>query len=141
VGDVLADFPHIADRNGGITSSYATGEGVEGVGATRHCDLEPLGKLEETVVEWDEGERMVVSIDSAAGLPIHRATATFTLSAGADTDPASTTVGLDDESTTKYGFVGRLMKGGLERRLEKGFDGFLADLDAAASAGSTTTTT
>lgn len=70
VWDVLADFPNIADWNGGVKKSYATGEQTEGIGATRHCDLAPVGTLEETVREWQPGKKMVISIDSATKLPI-----------------------------------------------------------------------
>ena len=49
---VLADFPNIADWNGGVKKSFSTNDQTDGVGATRHCDLSPAGGLEETVVEW-----------------------------------------------------------------------------------------
>ena len=124
VWSVLADFPNIATWNGGVTNSFATSEATGGVGATRHCDLAPLGELEETIAAWDEGERMVVNIDSAKKLPIQRGAATFTLG--------------DDRTTIDYEYVpsrvlGRLAAPLLDRQLSKGFRGFLSDLDAAAN--------
>ncbi len=62
---VLADFPNIAKWNTGVTKSFATSDSRGGMGAQRHCDLAPFGELEETVKEWDDTRRMVISIDSA----------------------------------------------------------------------------
>ena len=50
---VLADFPNIADWNSGVKRSFATSDATNGAGATRHCDLAPMGALEETVVELE----------------------------------------------------------------------------------------
>ena len=69
VWSVLADFPNIADWNGGVKKSFSTSNDVQGVGAPRHCDLSPAGSVEETVREWQEGEKMVISIDSATNFP------------------------------------------------------------------------
>lgn len=120
---VLADFPNISDWNSGIKASHATSEATEGVGATRHCDLAPLGELEETIAEWDEGIRMVVNIDSAKKLPIERGVATFTIGEQA------TTIDYEYEPS---GLMGKLTGPILVKQLNKGFEGFLTDLDAAA---------
>ena len=130
VWKVLADFPNIADWNTGVKTSYATGP-VEGVGAKRHCDLAPMGELEETVAEWEVDEKMVVSIDSTKKMPIKHGRATFTLGDAGD----STDMSLRYEYDTRWGPIGRLMGGSLDRQLTKGFTGFLADLDTAATAG------
>lgn len=130
VWDVLADFPNIADWNGGVKQSYSTNEQSGGVGATRHCDLSPTGTLEETIREWEPGEKMVVSIDSATRLPIREGLVTFDLETS---DGGSTNVGLHYEYETKWGVLGRLMGGAIDRQLTKGFGGFLADLEAAAT--------
>ena len=134
VWDVLADFPNIADWNGGVKTSYATGEQTEGVGATRHCDLAPTGGLEETVREWQPEEKLVVSIDSTARLPIRTGLATFELSA--DDDAPSTRVALTYDYKSKWGVIGTLMGGMVQKQLTKGFEGFLSDLSAAATANS-----
>ncbi len=127
VWSVLADFPNISTWNGGVKDSHATSEATAGVGAQRHCDLAPVGTLEETIAEWVDGERMVVNIDSATKLPIERGVATFSL--GDDT----TTIDYEFEPK---GLIGRLTAPLLARQLTKGFGGFLADLDAAAGAAS-----
>jgi uncharacterized protein YndB with AHSA1/START domain len=123
IWDVLADFPGISSWNSGVNTSRATSEATSGVGATRHCDLAPIGALEETIQEWDPGHRLVVSIDEAKRLPIRNARATFTM------EPADggTTVTIDYEYHAQLG-VGPL----LDRQLSKGFAGFLDDLEREA---------
>ncbi len=128
VWGVLADFPNISTWNGGIKASHATSTATAGVGAQRHCDLAPLGTLEETIAEWVDGERMVVNIDSATKLPIERGVAIFTI--GDDTTE------IDYEYEPK-GLLGKLMGPILARQLTKGFTGFLDDLDAAANRSAT----
>ena len=128
VWDVLADFPNIADWNGGVKKSFSTNETTEGVGAKRHCDLSPAGALEETIAEWVPEERLAISIDSAAKLPIKRGLATFTMTTD---DPTET--GVHYEYETKFGPLGALMGTlFLDRKLKKGFTGFLNDLETAA---------
>lgn len=127
VWSVLADFPNISKWNGGVKTSYSTSEAATGIGAKRHCDLAPVGGLEETITEWVDGERMVVNIDSASKLPIERAAAEFTIG--------------DNVTEIHYeyepkGLLGKLMGPILSRQLTKGFNGFLDDLDTAAAAAS-----
>ncbi len=126
---VLADFPNIAEWNRGVNRSYATSDATAGVGAKRHCDLAPIGTLEETVTGWDEEKRMEIRIDSAAKLPIAHGLATFTLSdAGAATD-----VSVEYSYEPKFGFLGHLIgRFMLDGQLTKGFTGFLKDLERAS---------
>jgi uncharacterized protein YndB with AHSA1/START domain len=126
---VLADFPNIADWNGGVKKSYSTGQSDGGVGATRHCDLAPIGELEETITAWEPDRRMVVSIDSAAKLPIKSAEVTFTLAAADDSTP----IELGYAYQPKFGPIGSLLGPMMDRQLTSGFEGFLADLDRAAT--------
>lgn len=127
----MADFPNVADWNGGVKNSYSTGDATSGVGATRHCDLSPTGTLEETIREWTPGEKFVVSIDSSTKLPIKQGLVTFDLSDGADA--ASSNVDVTYDYETKWGIVGKALGGLLDRQLTKGFSGFLSDLETAAS--------
>lgn len=128
---VLADFPNIADWNTGVTRSYATSDATGGVGAKRHCDLAPVGALEETVTGWDEGKSMEIRIDSAAKLPIAHGLVTFTLS---EVD-AATDVAVEYRYTPKFGFLGQLLgRFVLDGQLSKGFGSFLKDLEQASEA-------
>ena len=124
---VLADFPNIATWNTGVAKSFATSDGTGGVGAQRHCDLVSFGELEETVKEWNEPSRMVISIDSTKKLPIARGEVTFLLSAADDATEISVTYAYQP----RFGLLGQIMGSlVLDRQLTKGFKGFLKDLDA-----------
>ena len=102
---VLADFPNIARWNRGVDRSYATSDATAGVGAKRHCDLAPMGALEETVTGWDEEQRLEIKIESAARLPIAHGLATFSLSSA----DAATDVFVEYSYEPKFGFLGQLM--------------------------------
>lgn len=123
VWDVLADFPNISVWNGGVRASRATSTAVEGVGATRHCDLAPFGALEETVREWEPGRRMVVTIDEARRLPMRSAAATFVIEPDGEGSEVTIEYRYDPQ-----GPVGPMM----DRQFTKGFGGFLDDLERAA---------
>ena len=102
---VLADFPNIATWNTGVAKSFATSDATGGVGAQRHCNLAPFGELEETVQEWDDAHRMVISIDVARKLPIDRAEVTFVLSPADD----ATEVSVNYAYQPKFGVLGKIM--------------------------------
>ena len=126
---VLADFPNIASWNRGVATSFATSDSTGGVGAQRHCDLVPFGELEETVTEWDDGRRMVISVDSAKKLPIAQGEVTFLLR---PVDGA-TEVTLHYAYQPKFGLLGQIMGSvALDRQLAKGFKGFLRDLETTS---------
>ncbi len=126
---VLADFPNIATWNAGVAKSFATTDSTGGVGAQRHCALAPFGELEETVKEWDDTRRMVISIDSAKKLPIAHGEVTFDLSPADD----ATEVSVNYSYKPKFGLLGQIMGSlVLDGQLTKGFKGFLKDLDAAS---------
>jgi uncharacterized protein YndB with AHSA1/START domain len=126
---VLADFPNIATWNTGVSKSFATSDSTDGIGAQRHCDLAPFGELEETVKEWDETRRMVISIDSAKKLPIAHGEVTFVLIPVDD----ATEVSINYAYKPKFGVLGQIIGNvALDGQLTKGFNGFLKDLDAAS---------
>jgi uncharacterized protein YndB with AHSA1/START domain len=125
---VLADYPNIADWNSGVTKSFSTGEASDGVGATRHCDHSPMGRIEETIAEWQPEERLVINIDSASKLPMKSGAAAFTLADDGD----STTTTIDYNYEPKFGPIGSLMGPILDKQFTKGMTGFLVDLDSAA---------
>ena len=126
---VLADFPNIAAWNSGVAKSFSTSEATDGVGARRHCDLAPFGELEETIKEWDEPHRLVVSIDSAKKLPIAHGLVTFDLVSAED----ATETSIEYAYKPKFGLLGQIMGSlALDGQLKKGFNGFLKDLDAAS---------
>lgn len=128
IWSVLADFPNISAWNGGVKASRATSEATGGVGATRHCDLAPMGALEETVQEWVPEERMVISIDESKRLPIKSGLVTITLGDGTASSPTT----LHYAYQPGLGPLGAVIGPLLDKQLSKGFTGFLEDLDKAA---------
>lgn len=130
VWGVLADFANIADWNDGVSASYATNDVVDGVGAKRHCDLAPMGTLEETVQEWEPEARMVISIDSVTRLPIKRGLMTFSLNEGGSESATPFTLNYDFEPGG--GILSFITGPLLQRQLAKGFAGFLDNLESAA---------
>jgi uncharacterized protein YndB with AHSA1/START domain len=126
---VLADFPNIASWNTGVAKSFATSGSTSGVGAQRHCDLAPFGELEETIKEWVDARRMVISIDSAKKLPIARGEVAFVLVPS----DGGTEIRVNYAYQPKFGLLGQIMASlALDRQLTKGFNGFLKDLDTAS---------
>ncbi len=130
IWDVLANFPNVADWNGGVKKSWATGEQTEGIGASRHCDLKPAGTLEETIAEWDPLNKMVINIDSATKLPIKQGVAAFKLRSNGDDQ---TSVEIHYEYVPRWSFLGKIIGGALDKQFTKGFSGFLDDLENAAT--------
>jgi len=47
VWDVLTDIGAVSNYNPVVTKSYYTSENKTGLGASRHCDLLPMGSVEE----------------------------------------------------------------------------------------------
>ena len=126
---VLADFPNIARWNTGVAKSFATSDSASGVGAQRHCDLAPFGELEETVKEWDETLRMVITIDSAKKLPIAQGEVTFVLSPADN----ATEVNVTYAYAPKFGVLGQIMGSiALDGQFTRGLKAFLKDLDVAS---------
>ena len=121
---VLADFPNIHVWNSGVKHSEATSESIEGVGAERMCKFVPFGQATEIVAEWVENERMVVDVITVKGMPLKRASASFQLSG--DDQTTVTIVYRFQPSLMGHGPIFRMM-------MRKGFTGFLADLETAAT--------
>lgn len=69
VWKALADFGGIYKLNPGVPKSYSTSENNEGVGATRHCDLLPMGSVEERIVDWHEGQFYTIEIFDGEMMP------------------------------------------------------------------------
>ena len=128
---VLADYPNIADWNDGLTKSYAIGDATEGVGAQRKTELAPDGAMtmRETVTEWVPEERMAIAIDKIEKMPVKQATMTFTLSGGGEATLFTMSYEYEPKSAM-WSFLGPI----LDRQMNKGFNGFIDLLDAAAQA-------
>jgi hypothetical protein len=126
--NVLADFPNIADWNPGVRASASTSVEPTGLGATRTCDVGPGAKLEETIREWHEPNRMVVTIDKAKMLPIKTASVEFSLNEAG----TATEIGIKYSWEMKGGSFGNLFAPLMKMPLKKGMKGFLDSWHDAA---------
>ena len=126
--EVLADFPNIADWYGGLKTSVSTSDAPNGVGATRHCELAPMGTIDERILEWQEGERVKISAFKYEKAPIKEAIADFRITPAGD----ATEISIDFDFTPKGGVAGKAAGPGLKLALSKSFAGMLEDWDAAA---------
>lgn len=126
---VLADYPNIADWNHGLKNSYAIGDATEGVGAQRKTELDPMGAMRETVVEWMPEEKMKIAIDQIEKMPVKQAEMTFVLSGDEET-----LVGMTYEYEPSGGPFGSIFGPLLDRQMHKGFNGFIDYLESAAQA-------
>ena len=122
---ILADFSNVADWNPAVEKSHATSEAVGGVGATRHCDLAPMGTTEESVIGWEPEERIVIKVDDSELVPFKEATAIFALEGTDDTTDVTVSFEFAAEGDPQIGEE-------MEKQLAVQFEGVLAGLEAAA---------
>jgi carbon monoxide dehydrogenase subunit G len=144
---VLSDLSTVQDYSPGVSKAYYTSEERNGIGASRHCDLQgPSGWVEERVAEWDEGRTMTIEIYDSNG-PLKEAFGRFDLTP----DGHGTIVAFTFTYEMKFGPLGVLMDAffarprfdeavqstalGLKHHIETGqvvTDEILAELRAAA---------
>ncbi|OJJ18301.1 hypothetical protein BKI52_26140 [marine bacterium AO1-C] len=107
VWEALADFGAIKKFHKGLKDSYATSEANGGLGATRHCDLKPMGSIEERITRWEEGSLYTVEIyEGKKTPPFKTAFATLKVeSINANQTKAYFII----EYTLKFGLLGQLM--------------------------------
>ena len=125
---VMADFPAISTWNKAVKHSHATSDATTGLGARRHNDLSPIGTAEETITGWEPEQTMVISLDSTTRAPVNSGVLTMTFDE--NDHGAATRIHYDYNPKP---IIGKLAGPLLDRVLTKGLDGFLDDLDQAAS--------
>ena len=65
----LADLTEVQNYSDSVSGTCLNTDARQGVGASRHCDLVPLGQVDETVLEWEEGRRFVHDLVPSGGAP------------------------------------------------------------------------
>ena len=126
--DVLADFPNIANWYSGLKTSVSTSEAPNGVGATRHCELAPMGAIDERILDWEEGSRVRIAAEKYEKAPIKHAIADFRIVPEGE----QTRLDLSFDFTAKGGVAGKAATPALKAALTKGFNQMLKDWEAAA---------
>lgn len=129
---VLADLPNHASWRKDVKASRMLGEQTSGVGARRHLDLAPVGGLDETVLGWEEGRKMVVAVDKATVVPVKWGEATLVVDRERD-DKSKVT--MEFRYLPKGGPFGRVIGPVVDGQLTRLFRGVLADLERAARKG------
>ena len=106
VWKILADLGGVQNFHPGVAKSYYTSDVKEGLGAARVCELLPMGKVEEHVVDWKHGEEMVLTIAPLEKAPpLRDARGRIQL----EVDGDETVVTMSLQYGLAFGLLGRLM--------------------------------
>jgi len=125
---LFADFPNLADHWNGLKATRAIGDRTRGLGARRHVKLRPIGSMDETVIAWEDGRKIVTQNQPSATVPFKRAEATLTLDPHAD----GALITFDYRYVPRGGPLGRLTGPLIDRMLTADFNGMLAAIEEAA---------
>ncbi len=106
VWKILADLGGVQSFHPGVKKSYYTSDAKEGIGAARVCELLPMGKVEETAVEWHEGESFVLDIASIEKAPPFKKALGYI---SVSEEGSETLVSMELEYSMKFGPIGALM--------------------------------
>ena len=128
---LFADFPKLADHWSGLKATRAIGDRTRGLGARRHVELRPIGSMDETVIAWEEGRKIVTQNQPSATVPFKQAESTLTLERHAD----GALVRFDYQYVPRGGPLGRLTGPLIDRMLTGTFDDMLAAIEEAATDG------
>ena len=85
--------------------------------------------MDETVLDWEEGHKMVVAVDKATVVPVKSGEATLIVDREGDDESKVT---WEFRYVPKGGPFGRVIGAVADRQLTKVFRGVLADLEHAA---------
>ena len=123
VWNIISDIGAIQNFNPNVSKSFYTSEIKEGIGASRHCDLLPMGKVEERVVSWKDGEEFTIEIYESKSMPF-LGEGKFILKE----EGGKTNVTMSLTYRMKGGFLGALMAIFMKGRILKAMEGTLAGL-------------
>lgn len=116
-----------------VKKSRTTSTNNRGEGAARHCDVLPMGSLQERIIEWREGEGYTVhAYDMTPKMPIKDFHARLDLKENGNTTIASIEATYD----TKMGVFGTIMNAFMVRpQMRKGMPTILIGLKHRAETG------
>ena len=134
VWDILSDIGAIQNFSPSVSKSYYTSEIKEGIGASRHCDLLPMGKVEERIIGWKDGEELTIEIYESKSVPF-LGEGKFILKE----EGGKTNVTMSLTYRMKGGFLGSLMGVFMKGRISKAMEGTLKGLKHHVETGETVT--
>ncbi len=123
VWSVLADIGAVENYNPVVTKSFYTSDNKQGIGTSRHCDLLPMGSVEERIIEWDEGESYKIEIFEGKAIPF-KGTGTFELT----DNGKSTNVKMTFEPMMGNGIFGKIMGFMMKEKMNKMIAGVVIGL-------------
>jgi len=62
VWNVLKDFGNVSDWAPTVTKSHYLSSQTSGVGTGRYCHIQGFGSIEESIIEWREGQGFVYTV-------------------------------------------------------------------------------
>lgn len=126
VWEAVANIGSIATWNPNVKRSQLTSDQPGGLGATRECQLAPLGTVQERVTSWDEGRSLGIEIYERKNIPgLRQGDATIEIVPTGDS--SHVTIELNYE--VGLGALGAGMNAvGMKRRFTKAVTGMLAGL-------------
>ena len=65
----LANLGDIQNYHPGVKISHYTSETKKGIGASRHCDFGANRTIEESAIDWKEGEEYTLKLHSGKKMP------------------------------------------------------------------------
>ncbi len=106
VWEAIADLGDVDVFHPGVTKSYYTSEQTEGVGASRRCELKPMGSVDERAIDWRPGESVTLEVKPGPmGPPFKWAQGRMWV----DEEGQGTRAGLEFEYRLKFGPIGLLL--------------------------------
>ncbi|WP_425390224.1 SRPBCC family protein [Ekhidna sp.] len=134
VWEVLSDYGNIANFHPLVKRSYATNT-IRGLGATRHCDLLPMGAMEEKITNWEDGRSFVSEVMGGKMLPpCHFMRGIVQLQPSEE----GCEVHFTFSYALKFGLLGKFMNLFLKPQFEKGPPKYLYGLDQFVSSNHST---
>jgi hypothetical protein len=130
VWDLFADFPNLANHWSGLRATRAIGDQMHGLGARRHVKLRPMGSMDETIIAWEDGRKIVTQNQPSATVPFKQAEATLIL----EREDGGSLITFDYRYVPRGGPLGRLTGPLIDRMLIADFNGMLAAIENAALA-------
>jgi carbon monoxide dehydrogenase subunit G len=69
IWSALADLEDVQNFSPGVAKAYYTSEKRDGLGSTRICDLFPMGKVSEEVIEFEQNSLITLAVEPLEKMP------------------------------------------------------------------------
>ena len=130
---IVANLGAVQEYHPAVSKSYYTSTATEDVGASRVCELLPMGKVEETAISWNEGESYKLNVTPIEKMPPFKHAVGEIKLVG---DENSTTASFSVDYQLKFGAIGSMMDSLMIRQqFEKLIPAVLAGLKHHAETG------